>query len=68
MIYNMLQIFTLEQHELLRNVVTRFSQLHFSLVFRPFRNIFPAHLSMHIADFFLFERAKISLQIIGTDF
>ncbi len=33
MIYNMLQIFTLEQHELLRNVVTRFSQLHFFFFF-----------------------------------
>ncbi len=61
MIYNMLQIFILEQQELLRNVVTRFSRFHFSRVFWPFRNIFPAHRSMHIADFFLFEREKIFL-------
>jgi len=56
MIYNMLQIFTLEHHELLRNVVTRFSQLHFFLIFWPLRNIFLVHLSVYITEFFFIRK------------
>ena len=57
-IYNMLQIFILEHREPLRNVVTRFSQLHFFLVFWSWRNIFLIHLSMYITDFFFIRKIK----------
>jgi hypothetical protein len=46
------------QNIVLRNVVTHFSQLHFFLVFRPLRNIFPAHLLMYIANFLFIRKIK----------
>ncbi len=49
----MFKIFILELHDLLRNVVTDFSQLHFFLVFRLLRNIFTVHLLMFIDNFFI---------------
>ena len=53
-----MQIFTLEHREQLSNVATRFSQLHFFVVFRPLRNIFPIHRSKHIIDFFFIRKIK----------
>ena len=59
MIYNISYIFTLEHREPLRNIVTRFSQLHFFLVFWSLRNISPIHRSMHITDFFFIRKIKL---------
>ncbi len=67
MLYNMLQILTLEQYELFRNAVIRFSQFQFSLIFRLLQNIFPAHLLMYIADFFVKQERKGVLKFKGRN-
>ena len=69
LIYNILQIFTLEHNVLLYNVLTRFSQFQFFFTLLPFRNIFSDPcLNVYYYSLFLIERSKFSLQIIGTDF
>ena len=58
MIYNISYIFTLEHREPFRNIVTRFSQLHFFRIFCRLRNIFPDHHSMDFTDFFFIRKIK----------
>ena len=57
-IYHISYIFTLEQRELFRNIVTRFSQIHFFRIFWRLRNIFPDHHSMDFTNFFFVRKIK----------
>ena len=57
-IYNMLQIFTLEHREQLHNVATRFSQLQFFDHYGTFSRFIAQSI---LLIFFLFERSNISL-------
>ena len=66
MIYNILQIFTIEHHKLFSDVAIHFSQLQFFLVFLPLGNVFLVHLSMYVAV--LCDSPNYSVQILETDF
>ena len=56
--YNMLLIFTCKQHNLPRNLVTRFSRLQVFLIFFLLRNIFLTNPWELILTFFFIRRSE----------